>query len=251
MRTLAVALLALLLVPATAAAAKKRPGLRIHVVSNRADLISAGDALVRIEGRAHIKMARIRVTAGRRDVTRAFRRRANGRIEGLVTGLKVGRTVLKARAPGRRAARAAVINHPNGGPVLSGPQVQPWQCQAGATDTQCNQPPSYAYSYKSSVTGQFAAYDPKSPPPDVATTTTQTGEQVPFIVRTETGYQNRDQYKIAVLYQPGKGWKAWAPQRQFTCRSPTARAAASTTRPATRRRSPTATPAPRWAWASR
>ena len=49
MRTLSLALLALLLIPAAAAAKpKKAPGIRIHVVSNRADVISAGDALVRL-----------------------------------------------------------------------------------------------------------------------------------------------------------------------------------------------------------
>src|SRR5919198_2921952 len=142
-------------------------------------------------------------------------RHANARPCPARRAARPGRRVLRARAPGRRAARATLINHPNGGPVLSRPQVQPWQCQPGAKDAQCNQPPAYAYSYKSSVTGQFAAYDPANPPPDVATTTTQTGEQVPFIVRTETGYQNRDQYKIAVLFRPGTRWKAWAPQRQF------------------------------------
>ena len=55
----------------------------------------------------------------------------------------------------------------------------------------------------------------RSPPSDVAQTTTQTGAKVPFVVRTETGYQNRDQYKIAVMFQPGKAWTAWAPQAQF------------------------------------
>jgi hypothetical protein len=164
-----------------------------------------------------VRVSRIRVTAGRRDVSRAFRLRENGKVEGLVTRLKVGRTVLRARVGrGRiRAARAVLVNHPNGGPVMSGPQVQPWQCQAGARDAQCNQPPTYTSSYKSSVTGQFAAYDPASPPSDVAQTTTQTGATVPFVVRTETGYQNRDQYKIAVLFQPGRPWAAWAPQGQF------------------------------------
>src|SRR4051812_20381972 len=174
MRPLALAILMLLLT-ATAAEAKK-PGLRIHIVSNRADLVSAGDALVRIELRKRIPVKRIRVTAGRRDVTRAFKRRRNGKVEGLVSGLKVGRTILRAKSPGRRAARAAIVNHPNGGPVLSGPQVQPWQCQPGAKDAQCNQSPTYEYSYKSSVTGQFGPYDPANPPQDVATATTQTGE---------------------------------------------------------------------------
>ena len=48
----------------------------------------------------------------------------------------------------------------------------------------------------------------------MATTTTQTGVTVPFIIRIETGYQDRDEYAIAVLFQPGKPWAAWAPQPQ-------------------------------------
>ena len=67
----------------------------------------------------------------------------------------------------------------------------------------------------SSITHSFQTYDPSNPPADVATTTTQTGVTVPFIVRFETGYQDRDQYQIAVLFQPGKPWTAWAPQSQF------------------------------------
>ena len=31
-------------------------------------------------------------------------------------------------------------------------------------------------------------------------------------MRVETGYQDRDQYKIAVLYDPSKPWTAWEPQ---------------------------------------
>ena len=38
---------------------------------------------------------------------------------------------------------------------------------------------------------------------------------VPYIVRIETGYQDRDQYQIAMLYRPGQPWKPWAPQSQF------------------------------------
>ena len=38
---------------------------------------------------------------------------------------------------------------------------------------------------------------------------------MPFIVRVETGYMDRDQYQIAALYQPGKPWTAIAPQPQF------------------------------------
>ena len=38
---------------------------------------------------------------------------------------------------------------------------------------------------------------------------------VPFIVRVETGYEDRDQYSIAVLYNPEEPWSATSPQPQF------------------------------------
>src|SRR3954447_6769797 len=212
MLSLFVALIAPLAVPVAAPAATLPGGLAIQVLSNRADVISGGDALVAVALPKGVKPASVRVFADGRNITSAFAQRPDGRFEGLVTGLADGRNALAATAPGRQTARATMVNHPNGGPVVSGPQVQPWQCQAGALDKQCNQPVRYAWSYKSSTTGQFAAYDPQNPPSDVATTTTQTGETVPYIVRTETGYQDRDQYKIAVVYQPDQPWAAWAPQ---------------------------------------
>ena len=61
------------------------------------------------------------------------------------------------------------MNHPIGGPVIAGPQVQPWVCQNGSADPQCNAPTTYTYEYKSSLTGQLETYDPASPPTDVAT----------------------------------------------------------------------------------
>ncbi len=38
---------------------------------------------------------------------------------------------------------------------------------------------------------------------------------VPFVIRTETGFLDRDQYRITTLVQPGQAWEPWAPQRQF------------------------------------
>ena len=211
MRTRVVAAVAavLLLSPAAASAAK-RGTLGIDVLSNRADIVSAGDALVAVDLPSGVAASAVRVTDDGRDVTKAFAVRRNGRFEGLVTGLDLGRNVLVATA-GRRRGSVTIVNHPNGGPVFSGPQVKPWVCQSGAVDEQCNQPASYSWSYKS-TDGAFKAYDPQDPPSDVATTTTDQGRQVPYVVRTETGYQDRDQYRIAVLYDPAKDWKAWAPQ---------------------------------------
>src|SRR4051812_15815073 len=95
----------------------------IQVLSNRADLISAGDALVAIGLPAGADSAR--VTLGGRDVTNAFARRPNGRYEGLVTGLALGDNVVIARLQSGASAKLTIVDHPNGGPVFSGPQVRP------------------------------------------------------------------------------------------------------------------------------
>src|SRR5438874_1355860 len=194
---------------------RRAPALSIQVLSNRADLISGGDALVAVNLPSGVRPAAVRVTAGGRDVTSAFALRPNGRYEGLLTGLALGPNVLTAKLPSGSGVRITIVNHPIGGPVFAGPQVQPWGCQNGSKDPQCNASTTYQYEYKSSVDGQFHPYDPSNPPSDVASTTTQTGKTVPFIIRIETGYEDRDQYKIATLFQPGKPWAAWAPQPQF------------------------------------
>ncbi|MGH2986106.1 MAG: DUF6351 family protein [Solirubrobacterales bacterium] len=197
------------------AQAQQELRLAIEVLSNRADLISAGDALVGVRTPAGVTASEVRVFDDGREVTGAFTVLGQRRLEGRVAGLDRGRNRLSARAPGATADRIAVINHPNGGPVFSGPQIQPWVCQEGATDAQCNQPVTYEYQYKSSITGALSEYDPDNPPPDVAMTTTDEGVRVAYIIRIETGYQDRDQYKIAVLFDPTKSWKPWEPQEQW------------------------------------
>jgi hypothetical protein len=200
-------------VVAPAAVAQPRAPV-ISVISTRADLVSGGDALVAVRVPPGARVARI--SLGHRNVRRAFTR-SGSRLEGLVTGLALGRNVLTVRLANGTGAQLDITNHPNGGPLFAGPQSQPWQCEQGAVDAQCDKPAEYAYVYKSTDSSKngLAPYDPKSPPSDVATTTTDKGVTVPFIVRVETGYEDRDQYKIATLFQPGKGWSARRPQRQF------------------------------------
>lgn len=187
----------------------------IEIVSNRADLISGDDVLVDVIPPAAEHTATTVVLNGQ-DVTDQFSLMADGRLRGLVSGLTLGDNTLSARYSSGQAS-VKIRNHTNGGPVISGPQLQPWTCQETAVDAQCNQPPVYAYFYKSSnlLKSGFQSYDPDDPPLDVAQTTTDQGVTVPFIVRLETGYQDRDQYQIAVLYQPDEVWSAVAPQAQF------------------------------------
>jgi hypothetical protein len=250
-RALALAACAGALVAASPAHART-PAPRIEVLSNRADLVSGGDAYVRVTLPRRVDPSRLRLTAGGRNVTRVLRRIGPRRMEGVVRGMRVGRVALVARIRGARrggrgiaftgrvrrgsAARLFVTNHPIGGPVFAGPQIEPWRCQETARDAKCNEPPRFRFLYlprgaptqsnalpgtnSNSNTGPFRPYDPSNPPPrsTIATTTTTDGVTVPFIVRLEQGYIDRDQYAIATLFDPRRPWRPTAPQRQFNRR---------------------------------
>ncbi|HZN85720.1 MAG TPA: DUF6351 family protein [Burkholderiales bacterium] len=130
-------LFAVALALAAPAAAAPHGQLGLQTLSNRADLISGGDALVEVLLPADVAPASVRVSVDGRDVTGAFAVRANGRYMGLVTGLALGPNTLLAqvvtpagsgRPPGREAAHLTVTNHARGGPVFAGAQMQPWIC---------------------------------------------------------------------------------------------------------------------------
>jgi hypothetical protein len=182
---------------------------QITTLSTRADLVSGGDALVAVDP------AGAQVSVDGRNVTALFASRRDGRYEGLLSNLPLGDSVVTAKAPDGSASQLVITNHPLGGPVLAGPQIQPWTCFDGSLDKQCNRPVDYAFFYKSTQGGSLKAYDPESPPSDVATTKTDQGRTVPFIVREETGTIDRDQYRIAVLYNPKQPWAAVDPQDGF------------------------------------
>ena len=113
------------------------------VLSNRADLISGGDALVEIKWPTGTKVTSARIALNDVSITSAFAQRRNGRYMGLVTGLRSGENVLTVRLP-RAGSRITITNHPIGGPVFSGAQLQPWICatQAARTVTVAGNPGS-------------------------------------------------------------------------------------------------------------
>jgi pimeloyl-ACP methyl ester carboxylesterase len=191
--------LTLLMGGTAAAAGTDAPaGLQLRTLSNRADLISGGDALLEVALPA--PATDLKVLAGDRDVTAAFRQIDPLHYQGMVGGLADGPNIVTAQTGDGTGARLTVVNHPIGGPAFSGPQIQPWYCLPDALDAQCDRPITYAYQYMSSVTGQWAAYDPANPPADVATTTTDQGKTVPYVVRIESGDIDRSAYSVAVLY---------------------------------------------------
>lgn len=220
-------LVAPLLSPLTAQGA-----LTIWVLSSRPDMVSGGDALIRINA----PLDSLTVTLNGRDVTSVFKLDGTTHTSvGLVEGLRVGANILNARR-GSRSARLDLTNHPITGPIVSGPHLTPFICttvQSGLgepLDANCSAATKVEYFYKSSAgpapgAGSTAApvsrllkqYDPTAPrPDDVATTTTSTGATVPYIVRVESGTINRAIYRIAILddpsvsqagtWRPGAGW---------------------------------------------
>lgn len=202
----------------------KKEDLVITTLSNRADLISGGDALIRIALPEGVDSKSLSVMVGNRDVTKAFIQNATGQVTGLVDGLVVGDNNLEAHLADGRGARIKIINHPKGGPVFAGPQVQPWTCTTlenglgMPADDQCNVTTKITYVYQptgNNPSGGYKDYDPANPPADVSMTTTDEGKTVPYIVRVEQGTLDRSIYKIMVLADPAKPWTATSPQSSW------------------------------------
>lgn len=188
--------------------------LQVETLSNRADLVSGGDVLVEVrrpDGGAPTDLV---ATLDGRDVSDAFAVRPDGRVQALLTGLEPGDNVLRVDAADGDPAELTITNHPIGGPIFSGEQVQPWACNTHGLgepqDAQCNAPTRREWRYES-VDGSTQTFDPASPPDpdDVATTTTDQGETVPYMWVVETGTMNRGVYRVAMLADPTVPLEPW------------------------------------------
>jgi len=228
---------AVLSIPSRAVAIVRGTSIGIVVLSTRADLVTGGIALVQLTGLPSSRQS-MEILLNGESVRDEFAVRQNGRFEGVVTGLRLGRNLLQARVRDGAGARLVITDHPISGPLFSGPQIQPWSCQPGDTDAQCDHPTEYSFFYYSSnasVCAQpgtlqpyqagsvaqlgsnsggpepcFAPYDPASPPASVPTVTTDRGVTVPYVIRLERLWQDRDQVEVAVLAMPGTKFEPWA-----------------------------------------
>ena len=125
-------LVATVLVAGTSAAACQATSpdkvLKIEVLSNRADLLSGGDALVEIVLSDGAEAASLQVSLDGEDVSSMFALRPNGRVQGLVTGLPVGESTLTAALGGSEPTQIQLTSHPIGGPIFAGPPFPPSWC---------------------------------------------------------------------------------------------------------------------------
>ncbi|HXM80638.1 MAG TPA: DUF6351 family protein [Burkholderiales bacterium] len=192
LRVHAMALLGVLVstVFAAAQAAADLPptNFEISTLSNRADLVSGGDALVEVRVPKMVPLQQVKLLLNGRDVTASFRTDTAARtMRGVLTGLVPGRNDFLADSKdhgGGRRASLTITNHPIGGPVLLGSQTTPWICatpapvaESGNTpasnasgltttafDAQCNIPTEYKLFYRTTTAGCSTALPDPSPP---------------------------------------------------------------------------------------
>ena len=130
---------------------EQKPVLEIKTLSNRADLVSDGDVLVQLVLPSGATTAGLKADINGSDVTSAFAARADGRVLGVVSGLKVGENLLTVSGNDVRATTLTITNFDRGGPVYSGAQPTPFVCATptpqGATTSlpawrRCDRPSS-------------------------------------------------------------------------------------------------------------
>src|SRR5207302_11148418 len=125
---------AIFLVTAQAGEDRPRSNFEIVPLSNRADLVSGGDALIEVRVPKSVALNTVRLSLNRHDVTAAVTANAAARtLRGVVSGLVEGRNEFVAgESRSGREARLMITNHPIGGPVLLGSQTTPWICATPA-----------------------------------------------------------------------------------------------------------------------
>ena len=145
-------------------------GLTITTLSNRADLISGGTALVELKTPGGVLPATLKIDRDGTDITAAFALQASGRILGMISGLKNGNNVITAKSTDGSfvGAQLVINNHSINGPVLLSAQAGPWVCatptsvaaagntpgsnasglSTAATDVQCNIATEYKLWYR-------------------------------------------------------------------------------------------------------
>ncbi|HEY1277196.1 MAG TPA: DUF6351 family protein [Thermoleophilaceae bacterium] len=216
---------------AVAPAAAQAHGVEMKVLSSRADQVSGGDALVRVNAPPWL-LDRVRLRLGGEDVTGDFHR-SDGGLTGLVDGLRLGDNYLTASTSrhGHPSDVLRLTNYPNTGPIFSGPHQTPFVCktiQAGLdeplVDNQegdgfrvlnpdgttagwsrdCSANTKVDYLYRS-TDGSFKPLPADgSRPADLAQTTLLDGRTVDYVVRRERGTIDRFIYSFAMLAPLGE-----------------------------------------------
>ncbi|MEX0739447.1 MAG: DUF6351 family protein [Pseudohongiella sp.] len=202
--------------------------LSLEVVSSQPHLVTGGSALiaVRHDGSSdRLPSLTLNSNSVALPAQAEIRNDEHGTtIRFLLEGLADGNNSLTADA-GESSASLTLTNYPITGPVISGPHQQPYLCideltpradgqarrfaigngeflDSAARDDNCALPTRVDYVYRSQGQEGFQPLPADGQADDIMLTETSTGEEVPFIVRVETGTINRAIYQIAMLHDP-------------------------------------------------
>ncbi|MGH3876224.1 MAG: DUF6351 family protein [Actinophytocola sp.] len=192
--------------------------LRLEMLSGPARYVSGGSARVRVVVPRSVPLDAATVAVNGEDVSSSFvpDDQAPHALEGVLTGLPLGESTVRARVPGRDRATLRLVNHPVTGPMFSGPRQPDFFCStpqhlAGFDlaepflDDDCSLETRVGHYYRA-ADNTWKPYDPAAPrPPDMTTTTTSEGDTVDFVIRWERGTINRFVYTIAVLDPTASG----------------------------------------------
>ena len=187
----------------------------LATLSGRPDTVTGGDALIGVTVPPGADLSELRLALNGTEVTSAFRPDDSGQLVGVVNGLSGTDELTVSGTDGVTQAALTLVNHPIEGPVFSGPHEHPFICETDAfellsgetlgapLDESCSIQRRIDYAYRSIEDGELKPLDdPRARPADLATTTTLSDAEVPYIVRIETGTINRAVYQIAILHDP-------------------------------------------------
>src|SRR5205807_2854004 len=139
---------------------------QITVLSSRPDMVSGGDALIRVAAPAAT------VTLNGHDVTSVFHADA-GSLVGLVAGLVDGKNTLIAKS-GSRIVKLELTNHPITGPIISGEHLKPYVCMTAESglgaplDADCSAASKSEFFYRSTDGAFKPLSNLESTPADLA-----------------------------------------------------------------------------------
>ncbi len=185
------------------------------VLSSAADQVSGGAARVAIGAPAGASSDVVMVELNGSDVSDAFSAgEGDYLLWGRVDGLMEGDNTLRVYSTDGTVDETEItlVNHPETGPIFSGPQQQPFLCSTDdhledlelgmVIDDDCSVERVVSFKYRS-VDGSWMDYDPDGERPEDMATRMVDGEEVDFIVRWERGTLNRFLYSIALPVSAG------------------------------------------------
>ncbi len=211
--TLLLAIAAALAVPPPSLAGGQ--SIQIVPLSSGGNVVTGGNVYIAILLPDPITPDQVEVRLNGTVITEMFRiDPITGQFRGVVSGLNLGENNLGVRAQ-EMTARLTLINHPITGPLLAGPQEQPFGCETDTfmipviattlgppLDDACSVVTRIDYIYKS-TDGTFKPLTSfTTHPSDLARTVTLLGTDAPYIVRIETGTINRAIYETSILHDP-------------------------------------------------